>query len=202
MKTLEYVRKYNLDKGVNFNHNEFVIDLTNDFTTLLEVGNSTKSFKGYNNTVNAIRMKWDAVNNKTMGQLPEKLWNYFYATVIVKLREQLFPDIMQAQREKSKRDYERRQEYRRFQEREFNSDWFYESLFVSLLRQMMIPTQSFETLGLDTSATKEEINSKYRELCMVHHPDKGGKQDNFIAITEAKNKAMMYAQSRAEKSEV
>jgi hypothetical protein len=202
MKTLEYVRKYNLDKGVNFNHNEFVIDLTTDFTTLLEVGNSTKSFKGYNNTVNAIRMKWDAINNKTMGQLPEKLWNYFYATVIVKLREQLFPDIMQAQREKSKRDYERRQEYRRFQEREFNSDWFYESLFVSLLRQMMIPTQSFETLGLDTSATKEEINSKYRELCMVHHPDKGGKQDNFIAITEAKNKAMMYAQSRAEKSEV
>ena len=202
MKTLEYVRKYNLDKGVNFNHNEFVIDLTNDFTTLLEVGNSTKSFKGYNNTVNAIRMKWDAVNNKTMGQLPEKLWNYFYATVIVKLREQLFPEEMQAQREKSKRDYERRQEYRRFQEREFNSDWFYESLFVSLLRQMMIPTQSFETLGLDTSATKEEINSKYRELCMVHHPDKGGKQDNFIAITEAKNKAMMYAQSRAEKSEV
>jgi hypothetical protein len=137
-----------------------------------------------------------------MGQLPEKLWNYFYATVIVKLREQLFPEEMQAQREKSKRDYERRQEYRRFQEREFNSDWFYESLFVSLLRQMMIPTQSFETLGLDTSATKEEINSKYRELCMVHHPDKGGKQDNFIAITEAKNKAMMYAQSRAEKSEV
>ena len=202
MKTLEYVRKYNLDKGVNFNHNEFVIDLTTDFTTLLEVGNSTKSFKGYNNTVNAIRMKWNAVNNKTMGQLPEKLWNYFYATVIVKLREELFHEEMQAQREKSKLDYERRQEYRKFQEREFNSDWFYESLFVSLLRQMMIPTQSFETLGLDTSATKEEINSKYRELCMVHHPDKGGKQDNFIAITEAKNKAMMYAQSRAEKSEV
>jgi len=202
MKTLEYVRKYNLDKGVNFNHNEFVIDLTTDFTTLLEVGNSTKSFKGYNNTVNAIRMKWNAVNNKTMGQLPEKLWNYFYATVIVKLREELFHEEMQAQREKSKRDYERRQEYRRFEEREFNSDWFYESLFVSLLRQMMIPTQSFATLGLDTSATKEEINSKYRELCMVHHPDKGGKQDNFIAITEAKNKAMMYAQSRAEKSEV
>jgi len=147
-------------------------------------------------------MKWNAVNNKTMGQLPEKLWNYFYATVIVKLREELFHEEMQAQREKSKLDYERRQEYRKFQEREFNSDWFYESLFVSLLRQMMIPTQSFETLGLDTSATKEEINSKYRELCMVHHPDKGGKQDNFIAITEAKNKAMMYAQSRAEKSEV
>lgn len=196
MKTLEYVRKYDLDKGVNFKHNEFVIDLTADFAALLEVGNSTKSFKGYNNAANAIRMKWDAINNKTMGQLPEKLWNYFFATVIAKLREQLFPEIMQAQREKSQRDYERRQEYRKFQEREFNSDWFYESLFVSLLRQMMIPTQSFATLGLDTSATKDEINSRYRELCMVHHPDKGGNQETFIVITEAKNKAMMYAQSR------
>jgi len=196
MKTAEYVKKYNLDKGVNFSHNEFVIDLTADFTALLEVGNSTKSFKGYNNAINAIRMKWDAVNNKTMGQLPEKLWNYFYATVIAKLRENIFPEEMQAQREKRQRAQERREEYRRFEEREFSFYDWYGDLLLSMLAGMAIPTSSFALLDLEPTATKEEVNSRYRELCMIHHPDKGGKQENFIAITEAKNKAMMYAQSK------
>jgi len=179
MKTAEYVKKYNLDKGVNFSHNEFVIDL-----------------KGYNNAINAIRMKWDAVNNKTMGQLPEKLWNYFYATVIAKLRENIFPEEMQAQREKRQRAQERREEYRRFEEREFSFYDWYGDLLLSMLAGMAIPTSSFALLDLEPTATKEEVNSRYRELCMIHHPDKGGKQENFIAITEAKNKAMMYAQSK------
>jgi len=48
MNTKEYVKKYNLNVPNNkFNHDEFVSDLTNDFITLLEVGNSTKNFKGY-----------------------------------------------------------------------------------------------------------------------------------------------------------
>lgn len=202
MKPIDYVKKYNLSQGVDFNHNEFVIDLTNDFLTLLETGNCRESFKGFNNTVNAIRMKWDGINKKTAGQLPEKLWNYFFATIIAKMREELFPEIIQAQKKKNKEDYERRQEYRKFIEREKTGNFFdyfnfCNTLLVSFLLEMAVPTQSFLTLGLDTDATASDINTKYRELCMVHHPDKGGNHDSFIAITEAKNKCLMYVNSRS-----
>ena len=120
MKTKEYITKYKLDEdgGVNkLNHNDFVADLTIDFMTLHEVGNSTKNIKGFENAVRAIRMKWDGVNNKTVGQLPDKLWSYFYAKVIIGYKQELFPEILKAREEAKKR----REEYKRKEEQEFNS---------------------------------------------------------------------------------
>ena len=91
MKTKEYVNKYKLNESDKFNHSEFVSDLTIDFLTLLEVGKAQYNLKGFDNAVRAIKMKFDAINNKTVGCIHEKLWNYFFATVIVKIREELFP---------------------------------------------------------------------------------------------------------------
>jgi hypothetical protein len=73
MKPLDYVKKYNLDKGDKFNHNSFVADLAIDFQTLLQVGKGDQNIKGFENAVRAIRMKWDGINNKTLGNLPDKL---------------------------------------------------------------------------------------------------------------------------------
>src|SRR3954464_13079279 len=109
MNTKAYVTKYNLSISNKFNHSEFISDFTNEFITLLEVGNSTKSFKGYENAVRAIRMKWDAISNKTVqGGLPDKLWSFFYATVIAKTKEQLFPEqIAQIKEENEERKRQR-----------------------------------------------------------------------------------------------
>lgn len=192
MNTKEYVTKYKLNVSNQFNHNEFVADLTNDFITLLEVGNSTKNFKGYENAVRAIRMKWDAINNKTVNCLPDKLWNYFYATVIAKTKEELFPEQVAKQKEineKKRREWEERKRMR-----EQDDGFFWSFLFLDSLMRSRVPSDSYAVLGLNTNATSEEVTKKYRELSIKHHPDKGGNKETFIQITEAKNKILAYLQ--------
>lgn len=192
MKTKDYVKKYRLNESDKFDHKEFVSDLTFDFLTLLEVGKAKDNIKGYDNSVRAIRMKWEAINNKTVGQLPVKLWNYFYATVIAKMKEQLFPEIMKQRRldaEERKRYKEQRQKYNN----PFGgyNDFFFYSMLKSMLSVRM-PVDSFNILGIPYDCTVDDVNSAYRKLVMEHHPDKGGKQDKFIEITEAKNKCLSY----------
>jgi len=34
-------------------------------------------------------------------------------------------------------------------------------------------------------ASKENIKSAYRNLCKIHHPDKGGNEEKFKEISEA-----------------
>lgn len=192
MNTKEYVTKYKLNISNQFNHNEFVADLTNDFITLLEVGNSTKHFKGYENAVRAIRMKWDAINNKTVNCLPDKLWNYFYATVIVKTKEELFPE--QVAKQKELNEQKRREWEERKRMREQDDSFFWRFLFLDSLMRSRVPSDSYAVLGLNTDATSEEVTKKYRELSIKHHPDKGGNKETFIQITEAKNKILAYLQ--------
>ena len=193
MKTKDYVEKYGLNRSDKFSHANFIEDLTYEFIALLEVGEAIENIKGFENAVRAIRMKWDAINNKTVGQLQEKLWSYFYATVIAKTKERLFTKEIARQkelREEKHRAWKARQEW---EEQEFSS--FFDWGFLSFLsKSKQIPTVSLDLLGLSTSEkpTKEQVNSAYRKLSMLHHPDKGGKQEMFIAINEAKNKVLTW----------
>ena len=43
----------------------------------------------------------------------------------------------------------------------------------------------YETLGLNNTATKEEVKAAYKKLVKVHHPDKGGDEEKFKEISEA-----------------
>lgn len=209
MKTKEYIDKYYLNTvngASKFNHNDFVADLTIDFMTLLEVGKGTTNIKGYDNAVNAIRMKWNAINNKTVGQLPDKLWNYFYATVIIQYKYDLFPEIMKARDEVREARKREREEYNRsYDSFGFGNAWnsffqnsfFFSSIFDQIFKAISTPVESFNKLGLTSTATEEEVKVAYRTLSLQHHPDKGGNMDMFIAITEAKNKCMMYLKNKS-----
>lgn len=197
MKPLEYVKKYNLDKGVKFNHNSFIADLAIDFQTLLQIGKGDQNLKGFENAVRAIRMKWDGINNKTLGNLPDKLWNYFYATVIVKLRNELFPSQMKARQQEKEEKRKRWEEHKAFEEAESRmwNRFFYESILNQLLYELVSTTEKEKYLGvlnLDINATIDDVKSSYRKLCMVYHPDKGGSNDKFIEITEAYNRCLTY----------
>jgi hypothetical protein len=200
MKSKEYVSKYSLSLGLkSHQHNDLIKDLSIDFIDLLKVGNAKENFKGFNNAVNAIRMKWDGINKKTVGSLPEKLWNYFYAAIIIKTKEELFPKEMEAERQKR---------IRRQKEREWEDNFYKEQsnrFFDSILNSYMAmffsslnrkPIKSFETLDLPVEGTtSEDVNKKFKQLAIIHHPDKGGDHEKFIKITEAKNTCVSYLNS-------
>lgn len=193
MKTKEYIKKYKLDKSDKFNHSEFISDLTLDFMALLQVGKAEENIKGFDNAVRAIRMKYDAINKKTVGCISEKLWGYFWATVVVKFKERLYPEIVQREqyeRAEKKKVYEERKK----REQRYDSYWddiFFHSLLSEMFKQHK-PIESFEILGLNIESTIEDVKKAYRNLCIQHHPDKGGKPEKFIEITNAKDKCLAY----------
>lgn len=200
MKTKEYVEKYKLNIDDQFDHNEFVIDLRNDFIILLEVGKAYERWHGFQNAVNAIRSKWDGINNKTKGQLPESLWKYFYASVICEMRESLFPEQVRKQREE-REQRQREREQRRNHYDDYFSAYFhfsFQDFIFNSLRELIknqVPTKSFEVLGIKIEgATIEQVNKSYRLLSLQHHPDKGGDSEVFIAITKAKDNCINYLQ--------
>lgn len=56
-------------------------------------------------------------------------------------------------------------------------------------------SKAFAAMGLPDTATPEEVKAKWRELCMIHHPDRGGNAVEFNTIRKA------YKQAFAEASE-
>ena len=200
MNTKEYITKYQLNISNKFNHSDFVKDLSIDFIAFLEINKANDNIKGFDNALRCIRMKFDAISNKTIGILPEKLWNFFYATVIVKLREEICPKDMQKRRDiqdMKKKEWEQRQAQRKWEDQQFN-DYFWGQNFYSLLFgniKSPKPIECFEVLGVSENADEAEIKSAYKKLAIQHHPDKGGKQEVFVKITESKNKCLNWLQS-------
>jgi len=203
MKPIHYIKKYDLNKGVNFSHNEFIQDFTTDFLTLLEIGKTNTGkyvLSGFENTVRAIRMKWEGINNKTLGELPESLWKYFYATVIAKMRDELFPE----EKARKQREYQERQQYREnrknWHDQAFGgfdfSDYAFNMFNFLFKDNNRIPESSFTELGINTDSNEDQIKKAYRELSKKHHPDMGGNPKKFMEITEAKNKCLVYIKNK------
>ncbi len=41
---------------------------------------------------------------------------------------------------------------------------------------------AYRYLGVEMTASNAEVNTAFRKLCLKHHPDKGGKQDDFFIL--------------------
>jgi len=199
MKPKEYVKKYKLKESADFNHNDFIVDFTADFMSVIEYLTQANplSMGRYDTCVKEIRQKWTSISIKTKGTgLPEKLWKYFYATVIMKIKENIFSAQMKAKKER----YEQRQ-----REKQSYNDWmnggfgfqdmfndFMGGIFASL-KATSIPTESFDALELVVDGvTEDDVKSAYKKLALKHHPDKGGSKEKFVELTEAKNKCLIY----------
>lgn len=200
MKPKEFIQKYGIEKGWNPKHqNDFLQDMTSELLAFLEFNKAENNIKGFDNTVKVIRSKWDAISNRIPYGLPEKLWSYFYATVICKLREELCPKEMEQRRrvsEMRKRLREEENEWIEEQNRMYD-EWvkqaFYERMALMLLFLNSVPSESFQYLGLPEDATEEQIKQRYRVMSLKAHPDMGGSQEEFIRLTEHKNKCLSWA---------
>lgn len=203
MKPKEYIQYFQLEKGWNTKiQEEFLQKLTSELLAFLEYNKAVNNIKGFDNAVKVIRMKWDAISNKIPNGLPEKLWSYFWATTVSKLREELCPREMEIRRkeaEERKAIRERNKEFQReWQRKQF--DWyqnFLNGVFSRLILQSLVvssvPADSFRYLGLPITATSDDIKKRFREMSMTLHPDRGGKQEDFIQLTEHKNRCLKWA---------
>jgi len=193
MKPKEYIKKYKLNIQEKFNHEAFIVDFTADLMTTIEFFSKVNhlSYERFKQCVKEIRQKWDSISLKSKGTgLPEGLWKYFYATVVVKIRDEMFGEYLK----KKKEAYERKKRYWEYEEQDMFNSFFgnaFHNLFNTLFSNY-IPTQEFEILGLNLEANEEEIKESYRKLSLSCHPDKGGSKEEFTKITEAKNKCLMY----------
>ena len=112
MKPNEYIEKYNLEKVKWFDHPDFVRDLKRDFLEEIEKtkkSDGSYSLSGIDAAVRVARQKFDAISNKISNKLPEKLWSFFFATVVAPERDSLCGPEFKERMEKGKREYEERQ---------------------------------------------------------------------------------------------
>ena len=49
----------------------------------------------------------------------------------------------------------------------------------------MTSTQAYSILGVQSSATPEELKKAYRKKAMAHHPDRGGNAEEFKRVNNA-----------------
>ena len=209
MTTKEYVQKFNLEKTNKVNQDDFIADFTNELMSLLEVGKGTQNIKGFENAERAIKMKWDAVSGKVAGGLPRELWFYFSREVIERMKAGLFPKEIAKREAQAKEDMIRRERWKQREkeqnarfERSFGGggfgggfgdfDFIGAAFLFAILRKGARNNALYGVLGLPETATAEDVKKKYKELALVHHPDRGGKYEDFIRITEAKNKLLAF----------
>jgi hypothetical protein len=91
MSTLAYVKKYKLNENDKFNHGDFVNDFVAEFTRRVIDNNAVRNYYRFERTISEARAKYNAINNKTLGDIGDKLWNFIYAQFIAELRSYLFP---------------------------------------------------------------------------------------------------------------
>lgn len=286
MKPLEYVKKYKLDSGVNFSHKHFAMDFGNDFNSRLEVYKmfSTWGDAKFWSLLDEMFNKWDQINNKTLGVLPDGLIGYIRNAIFIPTYELEFPevkefkdlvdvslikelkqlirervDLLSKRREVrysweepysdvdfewdhnymdnaigvlgirptfgyhqlskkldelndhclyyafskltyqlSKRataranvQFRMRKEWEDSRSREKFS-WF-DYLFSTNIRVNLDEYKTYITLlRLEQDFKAEDVSKQYRQLSLIHHPDKGGNSEKFIELTEAKNKCLEY----------
>lgn len=195
MKPKEYVKKYKIDIKTSFNHSAFVSDLSIDFISNIEFlkEKNQLSYERFKHCIKEIRQKFESIFIRScLREIPEKLWKYFYATVIGKVQDELFGEYLK-QKKKEKRQWSEEDLYNNVFKNFFGGafEYFYKSFFNSFLNSNERDNSCFEYFGLDPeNITKEDIQKEFRKQSLILHPDKGGDPNKFRELIEMKNKCL------------
>jgi len=210
LKPREYINKYDLDSSSRFNRDEFISDIETDYLVFLDpllqlFGKDPRkcTVPKFETVTTTIRAKWDGIFNKSIldKDTSDKFWRYFYATVIVKYRDKMFPNFKEDQVKKKKEDKRKWKQFRgpfAYDHSGFAdqySNFFGFSSFDEYMKNFLDNIGSlggkteecYKILGITKdNPTDDDIKSQYRAMVKKHHPDAGGDPEEFRRITAAK----------------
>lgn len=96
MKPKEYVEKHKLSiVEARFDQRVFVKDFQVDFEALIGLHQRVAwNFTKFQVCVKDMRLKFDSIVRRSeQPQINEKLWSYFYASVVGPLKDEMFPEM-------------------------------------------------------------------------------------------------------------
>lgn len=108
MKTKDYIRKYHLYKvGAKINSRDLADDLFNELNESITAQRAQNkgplTYNQFQGLVTQALSKVDSINLKALTEISEGFIKYFYASRVVNLKKELFPEIY-AQDEKRHQD--------------------------------------------------------------------------------------------------
>lgn len=102
MKTTDIVKSLNLQEGVNSKNKKALFKILGEE---LEANylkyHQDDSDRHFDAAVKDLHNKWKAISNKTKWGLTDGLWNFFYATVVVKLKGEYCPSWAERKRKEN-----------------------------------------------------------------------------------------------------
>jgi len=222
MKPKEFVSKYKMDVNEHFDHSMFVADLAIDFQSSIKYQKSVGQYtlSHFENIVKQIKQKFDSISYKSKMGIEnwDKLWKFFYASVVVKARDADFGEQIRNQKQAKQEEWQRRNAWKGafYGGTYTDSSFGFDNLFSRMFREFfsgaysdffmgglsgnvykpIIPTKEFAELGIPETSSVDEINTAFRKMALIHHPDKGGDSGKFQSILESKNRCIMYAERR------
>jgi curved DNA-binding protein CbpA len=198
----EYILKYNLDNSNNFNENDIVNDLFKEFLSAIEEEKPETEEEFYE-YIFIIRTKFEQIKKEALfAELPINILNKFQIkSEEIKLK--LFPEEKQKEhfnfdgfefKGKRKKKRRTRRNYKRYSDSGNQNSYrntTSSNNSSNSFRNNNIVYPCFKTLGFNSmNITKKDVIKQYRKLSMIHHPDKGGNQIEFVKITEAKESCL------------
>ncbi len=194
MKIKEYKSKYINLQSPSIDEEGFEKDFNNDFIVQITTLVSSKQLNHtrFKSIVTDAKKKFDAIfsGSHLKSEYTKTLWNRFYALCVVKFRDKYVGE--EIKQKQAKYEERQRQDY----DMEHMFDYIYAEMAKNLLNRInkaLFPEPPcFKKLGLTATTTQEEIKKKYTELVFIHHPDKGGKTEDFIEITKAKDECLKF----------
>lgn len=116
MKTKEIIARLQIQDGVSVKKQKqlFAI-LVKELEEYYNSFGNKDSERHFDASVKQLRIKWDAISKQIRYGLSDGLWNFFFATEVIKLKETLCPtwkerkDIEHAKYEERKRKREEKQ---------------------------------------------------------------------------------------------
>lgn len=116
MKTKEIIATLQIQEGVpTKKQKQFFAILVKELEEIYNGFGNKDSERHFDAAVKQLRIKWEAISKQVRYGLSDGLWNFFFATEVIKLKETLCPswkerrDIEHAKYEERKRKREERQ---------------------------------------------------------------------------------------------